>query len=139
MRTMERDLSRVLKQKLPALKRLFASDPRVLSVFLFGSQADGSATSRSDIDLAVLFERELVFKEKLAFEVAVSNVLRTDAVDVIDLNRASLAFRFRAISGKLLYERDSVRVSDFVERTMIEHRDFEPRAQAARHDYFATL
>ncbi|MDE3088424.1 MAG: nucleotidyltransferase domain-containing protein [Chloroflexota bacterium] len=136
---MKRNLARVLKQKLPALKRLFASDQRVLGVFLFGSQADGSATPRSDVDLAVLFDRDLEFKEELAFEVAISNVLHTDDVDVVNLNRASLAFRFRAISGKLLYERDRVRVSDFVERTMIEHRDFEPRAQAAIRDYFATL
>lgn len=136
---MKQNLSRVLKQKLPALKRLFASDPHVLGVFLFGSQADGSATPRSDIDLAVLFDRDLEFKEELAFEVAISNMLHTDDVDVINLNRASLAFRFRAISGKLLYERDYVRVSDFIERTMIEHRDFEPRAQAAIRDYFVTL
>ncbi|MBI5651602.1 MAG: nucleotidyltransferase domain-containing protein [Chloroflexi bacterium] len=136
---MKRNLARVLKQKMPALKKLFAHDPRVLGVFLFGSQADGTATARSDIDLAVLFDREIDLREELAFEVAVSNALGVDDVDIVHLNRASLLFRFRAVAGKLLYERDYVRVSDFIERTLIEHRDFAPRAQAALRDFFATL
>ena len=139
MLPMERNLARRLKQRLPKLKKLFASDARVLGVFLFGSQADGTATPRSDIDLAVLFDRDLTLNEELGFEVAVSQALGTDDVDVVDLNNASLLFRRRAISGKLVYERDYVRVSDFIERTLIEHRDHAPRAQMALRDYFETL
>jgi len=135
---MERNL-RVLKQKMAALRRLFASDPRVLGVFLFGSQADGTATPRSDIDLAVLFARELTLREELTFESAMSNELGTDAIDVVNLNRANLLLRFRAISGKLLYARDQVRVADFIEDTLIAYRDFEPRAHAALRDYLVTL
>ncbi len=135
----ERNLALVLKRKLPALKGLFEDDPRVLGVWLFGSQADGTATPRSDIDLGVLFDRALTFKEELAFEVAVSEVLGTEDVDVVDVQRANLLFRFRVIAGELLYERDYERVSDFIERTLIEHRDFEPRAQAMLEDYLVTL
>jgi predicted nucleotidyltransferase len=129
----------VLKRNLPRLRQLFAQDSRVLGVWLFGSLADGYATPRSDIDLAVLFDRELDLRDELDFEVAVSQVLGTDDVDVINLNRANLSFRFRAVAGKLLYERDCVRVSDFIEQTLIEQRDFEPRAQAALQDYFDAL
>ncbi len=136
---MKHNLPRGLKQKLPQLKKIFARDPRVLAVFLFGSQADGTATPRSDIDLAVLFDREIDFKEELAFDVGVSLILRTHDVDVVNLNRASLLLRFRAIAGRLLYERDFVRVADFIEQTMIEYRDFEPRAQAALRDYLVAL
>ncbi len=139
MAGMKKNLARLLKQKMPALKKLFAGDPRVLAVFLFGSQADGTANARSDIDLAVLFERDLDLKEELKFEVAVSQLLGTDEVDVVNLNRANLLFRFRAISGRLLFERDGVRVADFIEQTLIEHRDFYPRLQTALRDYFVTL
>ncbi len=83
---------RGLKQKLIYLKKFFASDPRVLAAFLFGSQADGTATPRSDIDLAVLFEHDLDFKQEVEFEVAVSLRLGTDDVDVVNLNRAPLRF-----------------------------------------------
>lgn len=137
---MKQNLSRVLKRKLPALKRLFASDPRVLGVFLFGSQADGTATPRSDIDLAVLFEREISLDEQLTFEVAVCDVLGVyDDVDIVNLNRASLPFRFRALSGKLLYERDDVRVSDFIEETIIEQRDYNWFMLRFNEDYLVGL
>ncbi|MBI5305341.1 MAG: DUF86 domain-containing protein [Chloroflexi bacterium] len=46
MATMKRNLARLLKQKLPALNKVFAGDPHVLGVFLFGSQADGTATAQ---------------------------------------------------------------------------------------------
>jgi len=134
-----RNLARVLKQKTAALKRLFASDPRVLGVFLFGSQADGSATPRSDIDLAVLFDHNLSLKEELEFEVAVSLVLGTDDVDIVNLNCANLLLRSRAIRGKLLYERDYVHVSDLIERTLIEYPEYEWLLNRFNTDYFAGM
>ncbi len=129
----------ILNRRLPRLREFFDSDPRVLAVFLFGSLTDGYATPRSDIDLAVLFDRETSLDEELEFELAVSRVLGTDEVDVVNLNRANLAFRFRAVAGKLLYEKDFERVSDFIEQTLIEQRDYEPRAQAVLRDYFDSL
>ncbi len=137
---MKRNLSRVLKQKLPTLKRFFAGAPRVLGVFLFGSQADGTATLRSDIDLGVLFDRDLTLDEELAFQVAVCDALGAyDDVDIVNLNRATLPFRFRAIAGKLLYERDDVRVSDFIERVLIEYPDYEWFMVRFNEDYFAGM
>jgi predicted nucleotidyltransferase len=135
---MQNTLPSTLQAKLDALTPFFENDSRVLGVWLFGSQADGTATERSDIDLAVLFARELTLAEELRFESVVSATLKTDAVDIVNLNQANLLLRFRAISGKLLYERDFVRVSDFVEETLIEYRGFEPRAQAIRRDYLVT-
>lgn len=118
---------------------LFETDARVLGVWLFGSQADGTATERSDIDLAVLYDRELTVHEELRFEAAVGDALQTDNVDVINLRNANLLLRFRAIAGKLLYERDFVLVADFVEETLIKYRDFYPRALVALQDYLVTL
>lgn len=134
---MKRNLSHVLKQKIPALKKLFASDPRVLGVFLFGSQADGTATARSDIDLAALFDRDLTLDEQLSFEVAVCDALGAyDDVDIVNLNRATLPFRFRAVAGKLLYERDYVRVSDFIEETLINQRHHSDWLKRFDAEYF---
>ena len=137
---MKKNLARVLKQKLPKLKMFFASDPRVLAVFLFGSQADGYATPRSDIDLAVLFSRNLALDEQLTFEVALCDILKVyEKLDVVNLNRANLSFRFRAIGGKLLYQRDFVKVSDFIEKTLIERRDFAPRLRTRQRDFLIAL
>ncbi|MBI4787556.1 MAG: nucleotidyltransferase domain-containing protein [Chloroflexi bacterium] len=122
MLPMERNLSRLLKRRIPALKKLFAGDPRVLGVFLFGSQADGTATAHSDIDLAMLFDRDIMYDQELGFEIAVSQTLGTHAVNVTNLTRADLPIRFRAIGGEVLYESDYVRVSDFIERTLQDQR-----------------
>jgi hypothetical protein len=45
---MKKNPARLLKQKLPRPKS-FANESRVLAVFLFGAQADGTATSRRRI------------------------------------------------------------------------------------------
>lgn len=139
MMAMKRNLARVLKQKMPALKKFFAYDPRVLAVFLFGSQVDGYATARSDIDLAVLFDRQVDLDDELGLEAEISRLLGTDAVDVVNLNEADLRFRFRAINGKLLYERDYVRVSDFIEETLIAYPDYQIFMDRYNEDYFSGM
>ena len=55
-------------------------------------------------------------------------MLGIDDASVTNLTRASLSIRFGAISGKLLYESDYIRISDFVERTIQDEQrqaDFE--------------
>ncbi|TAH48718.1 MAG: nucleotidyltransferase domain-containing protein [Chloroflexota bacterium] len=138
MMRMETNVSLTLEEKLDALTPFFENDARVLGVWLFGSQADGTATEQSDIDLAVLFAREMTLEEELRFETLICDLLRTDDVDIVNLNQANLLLRFRGIAGKLLYERDFAQVGDFVEETLIEFRDFYLRAQAIRQDYLVT-
>jgi uncharacterized protein YutE (UPF0331/DUF86 family)/predicted nucleotidyltransferase len=128
-----------LNDKQLELIKLFEDDARILGVWLFGSQVDGTATPQSDIDLGVLFTGEYTFDEQLEFEIAVCQILNTDLVDIVDLTRANLRLRFRAIGGELLYQRDFARVADYIEKTLIKYRDFEPRAQAILRDYFVTL
>ena len=72
-------------------------------VLLFGSAASGRGHSRSDIDLAFLFDKPINI---LALTNEVIGLLSTDNVDVIDLRRASPLLKFAAVkSGKLLYEK----------------------------------
>ncbi len=93
-------------------------------MWLFGSQADGTATPRSDIDLAVLFDRDIMLDEEAKLEMAVWKVLGTYDVSITNLTRAALPVRFNAICGKLLYERNYIRVSDFIERALAEQREY---------------
>lgn len=113
--------------------------PNVLAVFLFGSQVDGYATPESDVDLAVLFERDPSLEEELDLGVALCEALGTEKVDLINLNRAHLLLRHRAISGRVLYERDPVRVSDFIEETILRYIDYEPDLRAFYRDYDQAL
>jgi predicted nucleotidyltransferase len=137
---MKKNLARVLKQKLAKLKKSLAGDPRVLAVFLFGSQVEGYATARSDIDLAELFDRDLTVKEELEFETTLCEILGVyEKLDVVNLKRANLAFRYRAVAGTLLYQQDFVRVFDFIERTLMARRDFAPRLNLNHRTTLAQL
>lgn len=136
---MNNDLGRRLTDRLPQLQDLFTCHANVLAVFLFGSQVDGYATSHSDIDLAVLYEQAPSLKEELALGVAVSESLGTERVDLVNLNRAKLLLRHRAICGRVLYERDADRMSDFIEFTLRRYVDYAPRLEAYYRDYDQAL
>ncbi len=58
-----------------------------------------------------------------------------DNLDLVNLNRASLVIRNRAIDGVLLYERDPDRVSDFFERTWLRYWDFKPLLDEYERQY----
>ncbi|MBC7227063.1 MAG: nucleotidyltransferase domain-containing protein [Thermoflexales bacterium] len=126
-------------EQVERVVRCLEGFPNVLAAFLFGSQVDGYATPESDIDLAVLFEREPSLQEELDLGVALCEALGTEKVDLVNLNRAHLLLRHRAISGHLLYERDPVRVSDFIEETILRYIDYEPDLRAFYRDYDQTL
>jgi predicted nucleotidyltransferase len=125
-----------LPAALPMLKRLCARHKRVVALWLFGSLTDGYAHEQSDIDLAVLWDDAPTFQAELDFELAVCHALGTERVDVLHLNRAPLELRFRAISGRLLYERAVVRVSDFIERISSGHQDYQFVERQFNEDYW---
>ncbi len=45
------------EQEIAHLTAFFATQPDVVAAYLFGSQAQGRATPRSDVDIAVLLTR----------------------------------------------------------------------------------
>ncbi len=85
-----------------ALKPLFAQDS-LQFVVLFGSSVSGKFHSRSDIDVAFMFDRPVDIIELTGLTI---QLLKRDDVDVLDLRRASPLMQFAvAKTGKLLYER----------------------------------
>ena len=128
----------LLDDRLDQLHLLFENDLRVLAVFAFGSQVDGYATPRSDVDLAILFEGDVPLKEQLTLQVKAAEILGKE-VDLVSMNRAPLLLRHRALQGRLLFERDPMAVADLIEDTLRRYRDFAPRLQEGRAAYYASL
>lgn len=74
-------------------------------VYLFGSRASGKARSRSDFDIGVFGDEPLPLRDFYAVEEALDELPTLYRIDWVDLNRASVAFRERAIiSAEVLYE-----------------------------------
>lgn len=89
------------KNKLiQAIKHL---TPNVRLIYLFGSQADGSATPSSDIDIAVLLDKKMDSVARFDLQETLAIELNQD-VDLIDLLTASTVLQNQVImNGELLY------------------------------------
>jgi predicted nucleotidyltransferase len=79
------------------------ADPNIELIVLFGSVATGVSHAESDLDVAVLGKGPL---DLVSLTNAITQLLHRDAVDVVDLRRASpLLMMEVARGGELLYER----------------------------------
>ena len=128
----------LIDNKLSQLRHLFEQESRVVVAFAFGSQVDGYATPRSDVDVAVLFDEELALREQLALQVKIAEILGKD-VDLVSINDAPLLLRRRVLQGQLLFERDPIAVANLVENTLRRYRDFAPRLREGRAAYYKSL
>ncbi|MFQ5328842.1 MAG: nucleotidyltransferase domain-containing protein [Thermodesulfobacteriota bacterium] len=84
------------------LEPLFLDDGLKL-VILFGSTVTGNTHRRSDIDIGLLFHGEI---DILALTNRVIRLLKSDRVDVVDLNRANPLLKFSASRNcQVLFEK----------------------------------
>ena len=111
--------------------RDYAAGKALVALYLFGSTAAGTDTRLSDVDVAVLLPEELPKADYLEFRLELaaelSQLLRTDAVDLVILNEAPPLLRHRAIiQGKLIYSGDDIARVRFEVRTLQEYLDVKP-------------
>jgi predicted nucleotidyltransferase len=100
---------------IDALQRWAASRPDVDAVWLFGSRAKGTAHPSSDVDIAILFAREMVpgGMARLNLIVELSDFLTAD-VDVVILNSAGELIVNQILRfGKRVYTRREVQTALF--------------------------
>jgi predicted nucleotidyltransferase len=94
-------------------------------VVLFGSQATGAVTSRSDLDLAVLTTREdadVDYRESVWEDLL--RLLQRGDVDLVFLNHAAPLLAYRvATTGKVLFEARPCLFRDFVLLALKKHWD----------------
>jgi predicted nucleotidyltransferase len=80
------------------------SFPELRLLMLHGSRARGDAGEGSDWDFAYLAEAGL---DELGLRAALARTLQTDAVDVVDIERAGTVLRYQtARDGQVIVERD---------------------------------
>ncbi len=110
-----------------ALQTYFAEKPVEL-VYLFGSQANDSAKPYSDIDIGVVFSPNLSDAEKFSLRTIyiadISKLLKTDAIDVVNLSKVSSFMRFEAIKHhKEIFVRNNATRIVFESNTLSEYFD----------------
>jgi predicted nucleotidyltransferase len=112
------------------LAAFFENDPHsALAVYLFGSEARGSANAGSDVDVAVLFAAapaSTFDAQPFGLEGELERRLGRP-IDVVVLNTAPVDLRIRVLrEGRLIFERDRSSRIRFEVRTRNEAFDLEP-------------
>jgi predicted nucleotidyltransferase len=75
----------------------------IAAVYLFGSHATGRQRKRSDLDLGVLFNKDIDGFKRIDLETELSNLLRKD-VDLIDMRKSGPFLRHQIYKyGKMIY------------------------------------
>ncbi len=115
------------------------ASPGVVSAYLFGSHARGSAHRQSDIDVGVLLPREVFpsakgrFDERVRLSAALVDALDCNDVDVVVLNDAPPVFARNVVtSGTRVFCIDSDADRDFVRDTQLRAADLAPFLRRTR-------
>ncbi len=114
-----------------ALKNVLQTIPDLRLAVLIGSQADGTATSRSDWDIALLWERHITALERLQNmetlkqKIAEAIAIHRDNIDLIDMVSARLAMcAVIAEEGIVLKGEETLAWSRFLTKTWGELEDY---------------
>lgn len=93
-----------------------------------------------DIDIAVYVDDSVrdYLEYELSLAVELERMIGKD-VDVRVLNDAPPAFRYRAIKGKVILDRDPEVRLNFIERTVWEYLDYEPLERRMREEFLSSI
>jgi uncharacterized protein len=97
----------------------------VETLWLFGSEAKGTARPGSDLDLAALFLRSPTPRERFDAILDLGSLLDRE-VDLIDLDRTSPILAMQVLRyGRLLVDRNAARRAAFFGRTLSLYEDLK--------------
>lgn len=109
--------------------------PDVVAVYVFGSLARGTATSQSDVDVAVLLREPAAQRSPAATEALLDRLERAArrTVDLVLLNSAAPDLTHRVLrDGVLLLDRDRSRRLCFEVQARNAYFDLEPVRRSYR-------
>jgi predicted nucleotidyltransferase len=113
----------LIEKKSREIRKVCQKYP-VACLILFGSQAKGEERKESDIDVGVLFEREIPARDELQFFYDLINLFGTDRVDLVNLNRAGPVLQKEvALYGEPLFEREKGLFDEYLIRALNKYQD----------------
>ncbi|HHW45078.1 nucleotidyltransferase domain-containing protein [Desulfofundulus thermobenzoicus] len=121
-------LKKLPQNRLKKLQDYLSGQKDIVAVYLFGSFGTGYQHNYSDIDLGIVFSPQSLpdLNRELTLEADIALILGRDDIDLVNLNRAALALRYRAVSqGVIIYEGDGTAASDFLENTYRLYGDYQ--------------
>lgn len=89
-------------------------------IYIFGSYAKNSERDNSDIDIAILSEREIDEYKLFLLAQKLADKLKKE-VDLVDIKKASTVFKVQIIQGKLIFNKDNYKKMNFELKTFREY------------------
>jgi uncharacterized protein len=107
---------------------ILADFPEISLVYIFGSQVTGKVGPLSDFDLGILVSNPAEgFVVAARFQHALVQLLHTERVDVVLLNRAPIELAYQVIAtGKLIFQQDIDTRVEFEAGVMGKYGDYLP-------------
>ncbi len=113
------------ESKLATMQQQVRMEPRLVALYALGLHRPG------DCDLAALFTETPSWPERLDLELMVARSLELDGVELVDLRRMPLAFRFWVLNhGEPIYVGKPHALARFVEETVARYSAFYPLLEA---------
>jgi predicted nucleotidyltransferase len=107
------------------IREYFVTKKEVLLVFLFGSFGTDKEHELSDIDIAVLLDKDISLMDELKMAADLSLILERDDLDLVLLRNASVNIAHRVLAdGRTVFDRDPLKTAEFVESTLNHYFDF---------------
>ncbi|NFT93771.1 nucleotidyltransferase domain-containing protein [Clostridium botulinum] len=110
--------------KINDLKSYFKSNDNIVAAWFIGSYKTEYQTEDSDIDIALLLDKQIGIMDEMDISCRISEVLGFDNIDTINLLSAPITLQFKVIDeGRGIYEKDYYKVCDFMEDVFNRYRD----------------
>ncbi|MEQ8156033.1 MAG: nucleotidyltransferase domain-containing protein [Clostridiaceae bacterium] len=123
--------------KISELTAFFKNNPNIISVWIIGSYGTEFQREDSDIDIAILFKTPISLMDEMDISCKISEIIAYEKVDTIDLKMAPITLQFKTLrEGKLIYEGDYDKVSDYMEYVFNRYRDEKYYIDSFKKDYF---
>jgi predicted nucleotidyltransferase len=131
-------MKKTLSEQYNKLVDFLSKQEHVRLAYLFGSVAKGEAGKLSDVDIAVLLDESLNKKQRFDLQLElisdISELLKTDKIDLVVINEAPLSLKFEIIKANYpLFIRDRTEKIDFEQMVMsryLDRRYYEKRASS---------
>ena len=113
------------------LENYFRKDRRVITVYLFGSHVLKKTRKDSDLDIALLLQRECpraIYADLiLKYTCDLIKILKKDFIDILILNSSGPIVRHQVYKkGKLIFCRDKRQTMRYKDLSIAEYLDFLP-------------
>jgi len=113
------------ESKLKQLRDVCDPDQRVAALYAFDLRRSG------DCNVAAVFTETPPWPERLELELAVARALTMEGVELIDLRRMPLIFRYDVVNrGEPIYVGDPEVLAVFIEETIVRYSAFYPLLEA---------